>query len=648
MNILISKGQYYVLLVAFLSVLSFWGCNKENDKGSSQGNLKINLQGVQDYVGNDKIGSSSFSKKENNSFVINSYNEFDAIIDFSVSDSYPKGSGEGEKLANSTLTNNSLSKLAAVAIKDTVKYRLLIYKGNESTPEYNLLLGKSDQPDISLYIGHTYKWVAYSINQSTVPDISANIIPKTALANKDFMYDSKSIVIASGMNYLNIIFKRLTTMLEVNLDTRGMFGTIANTTNLKISNGNSGVISRTADFNVLEGIFVPNSYRDTFINSVAMKDVVATDIPLGMRKVATFYSVGVPSSIAADQLVIRLEPLVLKLDDNNLDKTDPPIKGKIDRTFSIANVNLKHPELTPAMGRKYTITANLIESAIQVVNGGAQWARSNLWYDASAPDKNKYRFRPSPHYRDMKNRTSSSAYLFTDPNDIWRFGAVTPDGSRGTYDPCAQVYPTGLWKMPTSSDYETLKNFQSRANLIRIGAPDNLFILDRGEPLSGLLGIVGTTKPYEVVAGWYNINEYLPGTEPTDGYSANYRLNDNNTKMHNLYLSGYGYYDNSNILTSFYKDRPKRTSVLNLGVVDLGTTLVGNGYYWAKDGNSASYFKFGSSGLELLNVDIILLALGVLDTKDFTSDVVTSVGNSVQNYRMNIRCVRNSAFNLAN
>lgn len=62
-------------------------------------------------------------------------------------------------------------------------------------------------------------------------------------------------------------------------------------------------------------------------------------------------------------------------------------------------INLIHPALAPSVGRKYIITANLVESAIQVVQGGTQWARSNLWYDASAADGNKYRFRVSPHFR---------------------------------------------------------------------------------------------------------------------------------------------------------------------------------------------------------------------------------------------------------
>lgn len=47
------------------------------------------------------------------------------------------------------------------------------------------------------------------------------------------------------------------------------------------------------------------------------------------------------------------------------------------------------------------MTANIIESAIQVKKGLTQWVRSNLWYDAAAPVGYKYRFRASPHYRDM-------------------------------------------------------------------------------------------------------------------------------------------------------------------------------------------------------------------------------------------------------
>lgn len=649
MKIFKPKGHSYQLFVVLFPIFCFLACSKENDNNLQKGNLEVNLQGVQDYVGNEKIGSASLHKPSGNSLVIHSYDEFDAIIDFSVSDSYASEKGDVGKFASSSLANKNVSKVAAaVPIQDTVKYRLLIYKGNETTPAYNLLLSKGDVPNISLYIGYTYKWVAYSINQSTVPDVDSNIVPKATISNKDFMYDSDNIVIAEGTNYLNITFRRLTSLLEVNLDTRGMFGSVASTTNVKISNGNSGMISRTADFNVLNGQFVANTYQDVAVNAVLMKNVDANDIPSGMKKVATFYSVGLPSAIEANSLNIRLEPLAITLHEGTV------------RTFATQNVSLTHPALTPAAGRKYTITTNLIESAIQVVESGARWARSNLWYDASAVAGNRYRFRVSPHYRDLANfwlmpsplvgMVPFSGYnrYYTDPNDLWNYGAATPSGARENVDPCKNVFPQNLWTMPSSTNFRELA-FISGATVKR---PDALWIVNRNDMRGGFginlgLGTVTlfNTERYELLAKWNS----LGGSKIDEGYGKWYTPN-YESDMNNLYLSAVGYRRNS---TGDFEaiSRPSATNVLdasllgsNLVNLGLASGLSGGGFYWTSDNLSSgnSYFSFTVENTSLVSLGLVeLLSVRVLNAG---TSYVSSLGTGLPaTSGLNIRCVRNTA-----
>jgi len=113
--------------------------------------------------------------------------------------------------------------------------------------------------------------------------------------------------------------------------------------------------------------------------------VVDSAVPDSTCVVGKIYPVGF-APIPADSINIRLEPLHVELHEGPL------------RKFKAHTINLKHPEVPSAQGRKYVIIANIIESAIQVVENGVQWARSNLWYDVAAPVGYKYRFRASPHY----------------------------------------------------------------------------------------------------------------------------------------------------------------------------------------------------------------------------------------------------------
>lgn len=643
----LTKYKNCIFLVTYLTTLFFLSCNKSEESVLKEGNIQVNLQGVQDYVSIEKIGSTNQQKSEVNNQIIESYEQFDVITSFAVSDSYRGKIGNEIKKTN-VIPSKSLSKFAAVPINEGIKYRLLIYKKDQTVPEYNVELERGQQLNMSLYIDHTYRWVAYSINEATVPNVVNNIIPKSAIANKDFMFDTDEIKIVDGVNYLNIIFRRLTTLLEVKLDTRGMFGTIANTTKMKIVNGASNIVSRTANFNVLQGDFVANTFEDVEVISTAMKNDPDQAIPVGMSKIASFYSVGMPSSIPANALNVRLEPLAVTLHEGAA------------RTFNSQTVRLTHPMLTPTAGRKYTITTHLIQSAIRVVDEGAQWARSNLWYDATAVAGNRYRFRVSPHYRDLANfwlmpsplvgMVPFSGYnrYYTDPNDLWNYGAATPSGARENVDPCKNVFPQNLWTMPSSTNFRELA-FISGTTVKR---PDALWIVNRNDMRGGFglnigLGTVTlfNTERYELLAKWNS----LGGSNIDEGYGKSYTTK-YESDMNNLYLSAVGYRRNS---TGDFEaiSRPSATNVLNasllgsnLANLGLASGLSGGGFYWTSDNLSSgnSYFSFTVENTSLVSLGLVeLLSVRVLDAG---TSYVSSLGTGLPaTSGLNIRCVRNTA-----
>lgn len=109
--------------------------------------------------------------------------------------------------------------------------------------------------------------------------------------------------------------------------------------------------------------------------------------------------------------------------------------------------------------------------------------------------------------------------------------------------------------------------------------------------------------------------------------------------MHNLYFGGVGYRDGDDIV-----EIPRIRSLVNVAhLVRLADAVNGSGYYWAtpSSGSNATYFKFGRTSSSLVNLNLILLELGVLDFNGFSSTVATTTD---VNFRKNIRCVRNSAF----
>jgi len=96
-----------------------------------------------------------------------------------------------------------------------------------------------------------------------------------------------------------------------------------------------------------------------------------------------------------------------------------------------------------------------------------------------------------------------------DPNDLWKYKALNTSDTASVNkgDPCALVYPMGLWKMPTSEDYGVLTVEASVGNLLRLGNPNRLYLLNRGEPsFGGILGIILPTKYFEIVVGWSNVS----------------------------------------------------------------------------------------------------------------------------------------------
>lgn len=614
----------YVSILIFSMLLS---CKTDKSELATNSNLQISLNGIEDYVEVDYTTKQSSTIKKSNitPTLIDSYDGFDAITSIRIA----------EPLVGDEMTKeaSAIKKISVTTSKldNTVRYRIVFYKISENTIVANQEIKVGDAPSIKLDAGVAYKWIAYSINQATVPTITNNVINKTDIANKDFLYATGNITMQYGDNYLNLTFKRYTTQYVVNVDVRGMFATFHNNTKVSISNGDIDLF-KTANFNVLTGEF-QGTHESIKINGSDLKAITSG---VNDKKTATFYTI-IESEVAIkDALKLNFAPLSIVMD-----KESEHPNGLI-REFTTSTVDLKHNALSGAStrGRRYIIDAMLVESAVKVGTSTTEWARSNLWYAVDSTATGRYRFRVSPHQRDVSENNTIGQII--NPLDLWKFNTTTPDGTSQTngFDPCKVVYPNNLWKMP------------SDVNFNQLATPSKLGILDRGEPTFSIIGILANAKPYEMTAIW-NKNAT---SKSADGYNQLFRTNDPMTTMNDLYLPGIGY---EGLVGNIIYGRPNTTAAVNLlNAVKVLPIITGGGYYWTSKGlteNSTvkqpTYFMFSidDGGLADVNVttlvNISLLNFGNYTQKTTTDKLVGIVTlineNDAWKCKLNIRCVRN-------
>ncbi|MCI0921811.1 hypothetical protein [Sphingobacterium rhinopitheci] len=624
-NIILKKAKIYGYLpILIISVLI--SCKTEQQELVKNSNLQISLKGIEDYVEVDYTTKQSSTTKNSNNTptAIHSYAGFDAITSIHIAEPL-----DGNEVTKEATIIKKYAATDTSKLENTVKYRLIFYRTSNNTIAADQEIKVGDAPNIQLDAGIAYKWIAYSINQATVPAITNNVINKTDIANKDLLYATGNLTMQYGENYLNITFKRYTTQYVVNVDIRGMFATFHDNTRVSISNGNIDLF-KTADFNILTGEFqgTPESIK---INGTDLKAITAG---INDKKSATFYSIISSESALKDALKLNFTPLSIVMDPENEHPTG------LLREFAATSVDLKHEALSvpSTRGRRYIINAMLVESAIKVGTATTEWARSNLWYSANNIT-GAYRFRVSPHQRDISK--DSEGYI-SDEKDLWKFNTTTPDGTSQTngFDPCRSVYPNNLWKLPSQIDFENLSPLTDiylvNRNDLKTGLEANLII--------GLVQVYTETR-VELLAKWAK----SASSNANNAYSIPYLTNETLSTMNDLFLPAIGYRANDKTITN----RPTLTEVLSVSALEIlglniSNGLVGNGYYWTSKDISKddtvllpTYYTYRYNSNTLASINLLgLNLLSVLPSNSFTSNFSTmSWENS-----MNIRCVRNNSY----
>lgn len=366
--------------------------------------------------------------------------EFDALVDINENNLF-----SSNKNSNTSKLNKNYKIAIDQPIGNDIKFRLIIYKqSNLTKPIYNSVLSKGNQPNISLIPGISYKWFAYSINETTVPNINSDgTIEKSDIANKDFMFASNTLTPSIGENYLQIIFKRQVSRLEVTLNTRGIFGPMRDNSNISIGRGTGTSFTnliQTGDFNIQTGLFTD---IEEITSGISASEMTIVDSRwANAEKKAIFYSVENSNrTISANNLRVRINALSITLDDATI------------RTFNNNTlVPINHASsLEISKGKIAKINVRLIENGILV--NGLYWARTNLIYDASKLYGGSYTSTTSDAYRFRPNNN----YVTPSNNEYWNQGSTTPTGTDyNSVDICTRVYPQSTWRKPTGVEFDNL------------------------------------------------------------------------------------------------------------------------------------------------------------------------------------------------
>jgi hypothetical protein len=353
-------------------------------------------------------------------------------------------------------TNAGRLKAADVPLSDNKKFRLIFIKDGASAPVYNELLNAGQDPNLKVDANAKYKWYAISVNDaSTAPDIDANgSIAAADLANKDFMFASGEITTQPDNNYLDILFLRQMAAIEVDINTRGAFGGITDNSTFSLGKGTGTAftnIIQTGNFSIFNGTF--SNLQD--VAAIKGSEMTVVDSRWGnAEKIAHFYTANT-SSIAANNLRVRLDALHITLDDNST--RNFAANGIVPISHSAA-LNLTKGTLSKTNVR-------LIESGVTV--NGLVWARTNLVYDSGKLYGGSYTQGASDAYRFRTNNNYSYPSINT---EYWNFGSTTPRGTDyRTVDQCKRVYPELTWRSPTESDpteYTKLMNNTNRKTSI--------------------------------------------------------------------------------------------------------------------------------------------------------------------------------------
>ncbi|UIR54835.1 hypothetical protein LZQ00_11155 [Sphingobacterium sp. SRCM116780] len=603
------KNLINSLLVIGLITAVFSSCAKDSDADVSEevtGTvLTVNIAGIEEDM--DMPTKLASTAKSTGSFTVApqtiiaektlaSTQDFDALV--SVEGPAPK-----QKTLKATMGSTQATSAAMATLMPAgIKYRLLLYNAAGTTLLKNVIATSGTNPNIQVDGGIQYKWVAVSINTTSVPNVSNGKILASDLANEDVLYASGVVSAKKGENYLNITLIRKSTRIQVDVDTRGLFGEITSFKSLDLGTGTGTgfqSLMKTADLDILTG------NRTNFTTVTPTQNVTyitnkAVSTGNHVKTVSLYTVIPTGTVVAANSLTVR--PIFdIKMEPNVY--YQPTNTNPTSRTYGNSSIYLKvnNASFTPVNGELYKIGTQMIEAAIKV--GGISWARADLFYDTRSGQLDRYKFRPDAASLHWYWETTDED---TQTRSYWNWKSLTPTGTAGSGDPCTLVYPAGLWRMPTRAEITTISAMTSHLYQWP-GSAD--------EYINAVYGYAGVNQAWDADAG-------SPATfGDYSDYMTNFIL------MFNGYRQSGALKESRDVLYDWGPTGGDR---------DVTTQL----RYWSSEESGASAYAMGQSLTVLYQTLDETGPQGQISGSIVQSTGTRSVSTFSKNLGFNIRCVR--------
>lgn len=367
------------------------------------------------------------------------------------------------KMKNGLAANAGLKMAEEIATG--IKYVVYIYDGSTLVASAELEAGTTGTIE-GLDLSTSYTWVALSYSsESVAPELTPASSAISLPENTDVLYASGTVNLAEDPT-IGILFDHVFSRIGIELNTIGVFGEITGTPDVSVS----GLALATGSLDLLSGVLTPSG--STFDPVLSYADFENVDPNYDDAKIAYVYTA------AGDELNLQLTIAAPGLTIEHAD-------GGLTRTYFAGGANVSS-NVTPEMGKNHHVLFNVVESALTTNYGGrtVRWGRSNLYYRGDNGGLRNYAF-----YANNQQTSRGDGYFGFGATIPGQFATASTQG-----DPCALVYPVGLWKQPSKADFNGLVRGDIELN-----------------ELTGVLGPIGEVVDATGVTGILNLLTSLLG-----------------------------------------------------------------------------------------------------------------------------------------
>lgn len=433
----LTKRANWVVAIAMLAIPGtlITSCSKDNKSEftENKGNVLTFAVGGIKTSGTDAAVKVGSTKENVTTSKLHSFSDVDMVV--STDSNLPTITSDaiGVKRPNG-LVADAEPGVTENMVSGT-KYVVYIYSGTTLVTSKLLEAGTAGTIE-GLDPASTYTWAALSYNTSDTdqPSLTPTNGSIELSENKDVLYATGTVNLATNSN-ISIQFSHKFSRIGIELNTKGIFGNITGTPSVTVS----GLSLATGSIDLIGGTVTAAA---SFTPTLTYANFSNVDPAFNDAKIAYVYTA---STAAQNAINVQVQNL-------NISHVD----GSVPRTYFSTASNFGF-SVTPQLGDSHHLLLNVVESPLVTSYGGrtVRWGRSNLFYRGNNGNGRNYAFYAN-------NELTAKA------NGYFAFGSIVPGQFATTTtnngDPCALVYPAGLWKQPAKADFANMVRGDIRAD----------------------------------------------------------------------------------------------------------------------------------------------------------------------------------------